>query len=164
MRAGTKSRFPPGHPSRGGRPFGPNPIVLHRSRTVPKGGGPHAVTLKVRPGIALGGPAVAREVAKAFADGTERGRFRLAGWSLEGDHVHLRVAAEDADELGCAMKSVAALFAFAVNRALARRTGKVIAERYRIVAPARRGEARLPCGCPPKPTGAPRRGPRARPR
>src|SRR5262245_65588087 len=58
--------------------------------------------------------------------------LRLVHYSLQADHAHLIVEADDPDALGRGMKSLAASFAFAVNRALGRRTGKVLADRYHL--------------------------------
>jgi hypothetical protein len=143
------SRFPPGHPSRGGRPVGPNPRVRHLARALPKGGGPYDVTLKVKPGISLRGAAIARELEETFRNGAEQGRFRLARYAIEDDHVHLHVEAKDVEELSNAMKALGARFSRSVNRALGR-TGNLIADRYRILDPAKDGPKKLRCGCPEK--------------
>jgi hypothetical protein len=50
-------------------------------------------------------------------------------YSLQRDHVHLLVEAASARDLGCGMKSIAARFARAVNRALGRK-GQVLADRF----------------------------------
>ena len=141
---------------RPGRPPGPNPKVPHEPRELAKPGGAHPVVLKLLPQLSLAGAAVAREVEEAFADGEARSRFRLARWSLHGDHAHLAVHAATADALADAMKSVTALFAHAVNRGLGRR-GAVLADRYRLLTPAKPGVKRQPCGCPVKPAPRPAR-------
>jgi hypothetical protein len=146
---------------RGGRPPGPNPRVHHRTPEI-TGRGPHRIVLKVLPGLAIDRAGVAREVEGTFRDGEELGRFRLDGYSLEDDHVHLRVHAKDADELGRAMKAITSRFARAMNRALGR-SGKVFADRYRILGAAKDGVKTLRCGCPVK-KAAPRPGRSARPR
>jgi hypothetical protein len=90
------------------------------------------VTLRVRPGLpSLRERAVVREVEAAFRRGRERGTFRLVHYSIQSDHAHLIVEATDRDALGRGMKSLASLFAFAVNRALGR-SGKVLADRYHL--------------------------------
>jgi REP element-mobilizing transposase RayT len=71
---------------------------------------------------------VVREVMRAFAAGAERGAFRLVEFSIQNDHLHAIVEAEGRDALGRGMKSLAARFARAVNRALGR-TGPVLRER-----------------------------------
>jgi len=59
----------------------------------------------------------------------ERGRFRLAHYSIQNDHVHLIVEATSNMDLACGMKSIGARLARAVNRIFARR-GAVLADRY----------------------------------
>ena len=65
------------------------------------------------------GPIV-REVESTFREGCERGTFRLVHYSIQDDHLHLLVEADGAKALGRGMKSIAARFARAVNRALKR--------------------------------------------
>jgi REP element-mobilizing transposase RayT len=50
-------------------------------------------------------------------------------YSIQDDHVHLLVEADGKEALACGMKSIAARFARAVNRAL-KRSGKVLRDRY----------------------------------
>jgi REP element-mobilizing transposase RayT len=88
--------------------------------------------LKARPGIAsFRIPAVWREAQASFAKACERGRFRLVHYSIQDDHTHLIVEAADPDALGRGMKSLAARFARAVNRALGR-SGPVLKDRYHL--------------------------------
>jgi len=93
------------------------------------------VTLKVRAGIpSLRRRDVVREVEDAFRRGRVRAgreRFRLAHYSIQGNHLHAIVEAEGTDALGRGMMSVAIRFARAVNRALGRR-GRVLEDRYHV--------------------------------
>jgi putative transposase len=50
-------------------------------------------------------------------------------YSIQDDHAHLIVEAESPEALGRGMKSLAATYARAVNRAL-RRAGPVLVDRY----------------------------------
>ena len=68
---------------------------------------------------------------RSLAAGAERGAFRLVEFSIQSDHLHAIVEAEGRDALGRGMKSLAARFARAVNRALGR-TGPVLRERYHL--------------------------------
>src|SRR5262249_60482741 len=87
---------------------------------------------KLRPGIAsLRIPRVWRAVEASFAKGCERRAFRLLHYSIQSNHAHLIVEAANTDALGRGMKSIAARFARAVNRAL-RRSGPVLKERYHM--------------------------------
>jgi REP element-mobilizing transposase RayT len=91
---------------------------------------PCHVTLRVKPGLqSLRGGAVAREIEESFRRGCVRKEMRLVHYSIQDDHAHLIVEANGVTALGNGMKSIASLFAFAVNRALGR-TGKVLRDRY----------------------------------
>jgi REP element-mobilizing transposase RayT len=115
-----------------GRKPGPNPRVRHRSRQAFPGRFPCHVTLKAVAGLpSLRRLEVVREVMRAFAAGAERGAFRLLEFSIQSDHLHAIVEAEGREALGRGMKSLAARFARAVNRALGR-TGPVLRERYHL--------------------------------
>jgi hypothetical protein len=55
----------------------------------------------------------------------------VVGYSIQRDHLHLLVEADDRAALGRGMKSIAARVARAVNRVL-RRSGKVLRDRYHL--------------------------------
>ena len=119
--------------NRGGRPVGTNPRVLHRSRKPFRATEPCHVTLRVRAGLpSLRDGSIVRAIEDAFRRGNERKEFRLVHYSIQDDHAHLLVEAEHRAALGRGMKSLASLFARAVNRALGRRGGKVLADRYHL--------------------------------
>jgi hypothetical protein len=102
----------------------------HEKRTDFPSTNPCHVTLSVVPGLPSrrdGG--LAREVESAFRRGCVREGMRLVHYSIQDDHAHLIVEANGVTALGNGMKSIASLFAFAVNRALGR-TGKVLRDRY----------------------------------
>jgi hypothetical protein len=107
--------------------------VRHRSRKPFVAEDPCHVTLRVRPGLrSLRDADVAAEIERAFRRGRSRGEFfRLVHYSIQDDHAHLIVEARNQLALGRGMKSLASLFAFAVNRALGR-TGRVLADRYHL--------------------------------
>ena len=106
--------------------------VLHRSRNDVDERTPYHVTLRVRRGIAsLRKWRVVREIEASFREACDRGKFRLVHYSIQHDHAHLIVEAENARELGRGMMAIASRFARAVNRGL-RRKGKVLADRYRL--------------------------------
>ncbi|MGI9431691.1 MAG: transposase, partial [Myxococcota bacterium] len=71
------------------------------------------------------------EIEQSFARACERGSFRVVHYSIQSDHGHFLVEANGRDALGRGMKSLAARFARAVNRALQRR-GPVLADRYHL--------------------------------
>jgi hypothetical protein len=106
--------------------------VAHESREEFGAARPCLVTLKVRPGVAsLRNGAVVREIERTFRRGAERGEFRLVHYSVQSDHLHALVEADGPRALGRGMKSLAARFALAVNRAL-RRRGPLLRERYHL--------------------------------
>jgi hypothetical protein len=88
------------------------------------------VTLRVRAGVpSLRGGALVREWRRSLAEASERGSFRVAHYSLQGDHAHLIVEAQGKHALACGMKSIGARLARAVNRTSAR-SGPVLDGRY----------------------------------
>jgi REP element-mobilizing transposase RayT len=88
--------------------------------------------LKVRRGIpSLRTVKLVREIERSFAAACERGRFRIAQYSIQSDHVHLMVEATSQRDLACGMKSIAARVGRAVNRVF-RRRGPVLADRYHL--------------------------------
>jgi REP element-mobilizing transposase RayT len=88
------------------------------------------VTLRVRPGVpSLRTVAVVREFRRSLAEACERGDFRVNHYSLQGDHLHMILEADDARALANGMKSIGARLARAVNRACGR-TGPVLDGRY----------------------------------
>jgi REP element-mobilizing transposase RayT len=107
--------------------------VRHRSREDVAKRLPTLITLRVLRGIgSLRERRVVREIEASFRKACERGDFRLVHYSIQEDHAHLIVEADDKDALGRGMMAIASRFARAVNRAL-KRTGPVLAERYHHV-------------------------------
>ena len=91
---------------------------------------PVHVTLRMVPGVpSLRTVPIVDEIERTFARACVRPGFRLAHYSLQGNHAHLIVEARDRDALGRGMKAIGARLARAVNR-VARRSGPVFAERY----------------------------------
>ena len=90
------------------------------------------MTLKVQRGVPnLRTKRIIREIERSFVKGCERGDFRVVHYSIQRDHAHLLVEANGREALGRGMKSLAARFARAVNRALGR-SGSVLADRYHL--------------------------------
>jgi len=84
-----------------GRKPGPRPAVRHLSRAHFRKPLPAHVTLRVRsdlPSLRTG--RVVREIERTFEAGCERPGFRLVHYSLQGNHAHLIVEAQDRDALG----------------------------------------------------------------
>jgi len=86
----------------------------------------------VREGLAsLRTGRVVREVEATLRRGKEREGFRVLHYSIQGDHLHAIIEAEGREALGRGMKSLAARFARAVNRAL-RRRGPMLLDHYHL--------------------------------
>ena len=114
-----------------GRKPGPNPRVAHATRARFRRLPAH-VTLRLRPNLpSLRTVAIVRELERSFAAGCARPGFRLAHYSLQGNHAHLIVEATDRDALGRGMKAIGTRVARAVNR-VANRRGRVLADRYHL--------------------------------
>jgi REP element-mobilizing transposase RayT len=104
--------------------------VPHRERPAHAARHPLHVTVRVRRGLpslrAKHELAVLRE---ALAAGAERFGFRLCQFSVQRDHLHLIVEAQDREALTRGVKGLCVRIARRLNRAWKRR-GKVIADRY----------------------------------
>ena len=72
-----------------------------------------------------------RELERSFAAAFERGRFRLVHYSIQNDHLHLVVEADDRRALSRGMKGLLVRAARALNR-LWRRRGPVFGDRYHL--------------------------------
>jgi REP element-mobilizing transposase RayT len=119
-----------GEASRPGRRPGPNPRVPHEPREGVVKRLPCHVVLEVRLGIPpLRSWRIVREIEASFRKACLRNGFRLVHYSIQDDHAHLIVEADDREHLARGMKSIAARFARAVNRALGR-SGPVLADRF----------------------------------
>src|SRR5207253_2092423 len=70
-----------------------------------------------------------KRIRAALAGAYGRAGFRLVHFSVQHNHVHLIVEADDNRSLSCGVQSIAIRMARSLNRWL-RRTGKVFVERY----------------------------------
>jgi REP element-mobilizing transposase RayT len=115
-----------------GRKPGTNPHIRHRSRERFGRALPAHVTIRVCSDVpSLRTVKLVREVERSFARVCERGDFRLVHYSLQGNHAHLIIEAEDRDALGRGMKALGSRLARAVNRVF-QRSGPVLADRYHV--------------------------------
>lgn len=115
-----------------GRKPGERPAIRHRSRTDFRKPLPAHVTLRVRPDVpSLRTVSIVHEIERRIATGCERPGFRLVHYSLQGNHAHLIVEADDRSALGRGMMAITSRLARAVNR-IARRNGRVFADRYHV--------------------------------
>jgi REP-associated tyrosine transposase len=117
-----------------GRPRGRRPVVHHvRRERLPRSCPAH-ITLRMQRDVpSLRRRAFVSEIKRSFAAACERGTSRLVHFSIQRDHLHLLLEAEDEAALGCAMKSISARVARAVNRVF-RRSGAVLLGRYHVRA------------------------------
>ena len=104
--------------------------VCHAARPGLSRHHPVHVTLRVRREVwHLRSRRCFRAIAKAFADGKRRAGFGLIHFSVQGNHLHLIVEAEDAVRLARGIQDLTIRIARALNRVMQRR-GKVFADRY----------------------------------
>ena len=108
----------------------PRVRVAHRARPRHCARHPLHVTIRLREGL----PSLRRmhsrgAVAGAFAGGRERSGFRLAHFSLQSNHLHLIVEAEDRRTLSRGMQGLLVRVARALN-GLWRRCGSVFSDRF----------------------------------
>lgn len=125
--------LPPGRGGRrqgaGRKALGPQAGVPHTTRPVLDRRHPSHVTLRARGGLpSFRLPAVFRAVRGAIAR-TQRERFRICHFSVQSNHLHLIVEAEDHEALSRGMRGLTIRLARAINCALAR-TGRVWGDRY----------------------------------
>lgn len=74
---------------------------------------------------------IVRAIERTFARGCARPDFRLVHYSLQSNHAHLIVEADDRAALGRGMMAIGTRLALAVNR-VTKRTGPVLADRYHV--------------------------------
>ena len=70
-----------------------------------------------------------RVVRRCLSDGCEKHGFRLVHFSLQGQHLHLVVEADDCQALARAMQGLSIRLARRLNRHLDR-SGRLLADRY----------------------------------
>jgi 2-keto-4-pentenoate hydratase/2-oxohepta-3-ene-1,7-dioic acid hydratase in catechol pathway len=88
------------------------------------------VTLRVRRHVwNLRSQRCFRAIARGFANGKQRAGFALVHFSVQGNHLHLIVEAENAVRLARGIQGLAIRIARALNRLMQRR-GRVFAGRY----------------------------------
>jgi putative transposase len=106
------------------------PNVRHRARGVHKYWNPLHVTMRARRGL----PSFRAETLYASFERavrtTRRDDFRVVEFSVQDDHLHLIVEADDSDALARGMKSFSVRANRLFNAALGRGRGPVWADRY----------------------------------
>ena len=104
--------------------------VVHRRRPVLKRRFPVHVTWRMTDGVwNLRSRRCFGALSRAFWGGANRFGFRLVHYSVQGNHVHLLVEAEDEKALSRGMKGLGVRVAKGLNRVM-RRQGKVLDDRY----------------------------------
>jgi REP element-mobilizing transposase RayT len=104
--------------------------VVHRRRPVLKARFPVHVTWRMRGDVwQLRTRRCFTALARAFWGGCNRFGFRLVHYSVQGNHVHLLVEAEDERSLSRGMNGLGVRVAKGLNRVMGRH-GKVLEDRY----------------------------------
>jgi putative transposase len=112
-----------------GRKPGPRPCVQHRRRPLHRRANPVNLTLRARSGLpSLRSPALYRVVSACINASSNEG-FRVIVFSVQGDHVHMVVEADDHARLVSSLRSLSIRTALAVNRKLGR-AGRFWGDRY----------------------------------
>jgi REP element-mobilizing transposase RayT len=105
-------------------------MVPHRKREVINGREPVHATVRLIEGLPSLRRMRALGVLKgAFAAGCDRLGFRLVQWSVQSNHIHLLVEAEDNDSLSRGMQGLQVRMAKALNKLWGRK-GRVFSGRY----------------------------------
>jgi REP element-mobilizing transposase RayT len=105
-------------------------VVLHRRRPAFPGRFPLHITLKIRGEVgSLRTDKRFPHIKHALRYGCDRFGMRLIEFSVQGNHVHLIVEANDRRALSRGMQGLAIRLARGANRAIGRK-GQVFADRY----------------------------------
>lgn len=114
-----------------GRKRGARPNVRHTVRPAHKGRHPVHVTLRRAKGLpSLRSERLRRLLEQAIRD-TRREGLRIVHYSVQSDHVHLIIEADDAATLTSGMRSFTVRVASRINHGvLRRRRGRVWGDRY----------------------------------
>ncbi len=116
----------------GRKPRGPRALLRHCARPRISPSTPVHVTIRMRPEIRnLRTKDTYRVIARALASGGERFGLRVVHHSVQSNHIHLIAEAPDAHALGRGMQGLGIRIARRLN-ALARRHGRVLADRYHV--------------------------------
>jgi len=129
----TRFTFPSrgGRPRRSGRkPTGPRARLRHIKRPPLAARFPVHVTWRMRAGVwNLRSRRCFTALQTAFWGGANRFGFRLVHYSVQGNHIHLLVEAQDEKSLSKGMTGLGTRVARRLNRVM-QRAGKVLDDRY----------------------------------
>ena len=106
------------------------PNVRHRARAVHKYWNPLHVTLRARRGLPSFRSQTLSAAFESAVRRTRRDDFRVVEFSVQDDHLHLIVEADDSDALARGMKSFSVRANRLFNTAALRGRGRVWADRY----------------------------------
>ncbi len=132
-------RYSPGRGGRrenAGRKPGRRPCVLHRVREVLKYWNPVHITMRADRRLPDLRSEMLYQVVERAIRATRREDFRIVEYSVQTDHLHLLVEADDEEALSRGMKSFAGRVALRINVALHRKSragrpkGRVWGDRY----------------------------------
>ncbi len=129
---GLKKRYGHGgaRPGAGRKPRGPRAGVSHHGRPAVTSRFPVHVTLRALDHVwNLRSRRSLRVVEAALAGMLHRNDFRVVHFSVQGNHLHLLVEAQDNRSLAEGMQGLSVRLAKGLNRMMGRR-GKVLADRY----------------------------------
>jgi REP element-mobilizing transposase RayT len=105
---------------------------MHRPREPIAARVPVHVTIRLRRGIpTLRQPRFVRRFRTSLSEACVRHGFRVVHYSIQRDHVHLLIEAQNNRSIACGMKSVGARIGKLANR-LFDRSGKVLDGRYHL--------------------------------
>lgn len=117
---------PPKHPR--GRPRGTR--VQHVRRPAVSPASPHHVTVRMRRGVwNLRSQRCFGRISRALRAVQQRAGFRVTHFSVQGNHVHLIVEADDRATLTNGMRALLIRVARSLNRLMGTR-GRLYADRY----------------------------------
>lgn len=115
-----------------GRKPGPSPRIRHGSRVGIGAAYPLLVTIRVAPGLpSLRRPELVRALEESIAAVRGRRGFRVSQYSLQSNHAHFLIEADDERALGRGMKALGARVSRTVNRSFGR-SGRVLVDRYHV--------------------------------
>jgi REP element-mobilizing transposase RayT len=109
---------------------GERPNVRHRERAVHKYWNPLHVTMRAVRGLPSFRAQMLFDALERAVRRTRRADFRIVEFSVQDDHLHLIVEADDNDGLARGMKSFSVRANRLLNAALGRGRGRVWGDRY----------------------------------
>ena len=124
--------------------------IRHRTRPVHRAYHPLHVTMRAMPGLPNFRLQTLYSAFEATFRRTRREGFRIVEYSVQENHVHLIVEADDKDTLARGMKSFAVRANRLVNAKLGRPRGKIWSDRYHrrdLTSPRQVRNALVYCLC-----------------